>query len=127
MLGLTSQKAITHRLMLNPASKKSGVEITTKGQSLVRAYSDQKHIAVTTLLRSSVYCSAIAALFLYLALERDEPRYAIGIFVMFLWYLAIRVYSARRVAGVMPRIIQRYETRIRELEDKLDKIPSRTA
>jgi len=126
MLWLNPQKAITRRLMLNPASKKSGVEITTE-QSLVRAYSDQRHIAVTTLLRSSVYCSAIAALFLYLALERNEPRYAIGIFVMFLCYLAIRVYSARRVAGVMPRIIQRYETRIRELEDKLDKIPSRTA
>lgn len=113
--------------MLNLASKKSGIEITTREQALVRAYSDQKHIAVTTLLRSSVYCSAVAALFLYLALERNEPRYAIGIFVMFLCYLAIRVYTARRLAGLMPRIIQGYEKRIRELEAKLDKIPSRTA
>lgn len=73
------------------------------------------------LLRSSIYCTVLAALFLYLALARNEPRYAIGIFGMFVLYLAIRVYSARRVAGIMPRILQRYEVRIAELEARLRK------
>jgi hypothetical protein len=83
---------------------------------------ETKQSAVSILLRSSIYCTALAALFLYLALERNEPRYAIGIFGMFVLYLAIRVYSARRVAGIMPRILQRYEFRIAELEARLRKV-----
>ena len=80
-----------------------------------------KASAVSILLRSSIYCTALAALFLYLALARNEPRYAIGIFGMFVLYLAIRVYSARRVAGIMPRILQQYDIRIAELEARLRK------
>ncbi len=41
---------------------------------------------------------------------------------MFVLYLAIRVYSARQIAGIMPRIVQRYEERIGELEARLRKI-----
>jgi hypothetical protein len=73
------------------------------------------------LLRTSIYCSALAALFLYLALARDDPRYAIGIFGMFVVYLAIRLYSARQISGIMPRILQQYEFRIAELEGRLRK------
>jgi hypothetical protein len=73
------------------------------------------------LFRSSIYCAVLAGFFLYLALARNEPRYAIGIFGMFVLYLAIRVYSARRVAGIMPRILERYEFRIAELEARLRK------
>jgi hypothetical protein len=90
----------------------------------VGSYRSGERIGVKALFRSSIYCTAIAALFLYLALTRDEPRYAIGIFVMFLFYLAIRVYSAKRVAGIMPRIVQRYEKRIAELEQQVKKISS---
>ena len=68
-----------------------------------------------------MYCTALAGLFLYLALSRDE-RYAIGIFGMFVLYLGIRIYSARRIAGIMPRILQQYEFRIAELEARLRKI-----
>lgn len=82
---------------------------------------ESKPGAVGILLRSSIYCTALAALFLYLALARNEPRYAIGIFGMFVLYLAIRVYTARRVAGIMPRVLQRYEFRIAELEARLRK------
>lgn len=74
------------------------------------------------LLRSSIYCIVLAGLFLYLALARNEPLYSIGIFGMFVIYLAIRVYSARRISGIMPRILQQYEMRIAELEARLRKV-----
>ena len=88
---------------------------------MVGRFGESKRSAISILMRSSIYCAALAGLFLYLALARDEPRYAIGIFGMFVVYLAIRVYSARRVAGIMPRILQRYEFRIAELEARLRK------
>jgi hypothetical protein len=97
------------------------VDLNPKEEQVAQLEGEPKRSAVGVLLRSSIYCTALAALFLYLALARDEPRYAIGIFGMFVLYLAIRVYSARRVAGIMPRVLQRYEFRIAELEARLRK------
>ncbi|HEY6070773.1 MAG TPA: hypothetical protein VIU85_05290 [Chthoniobacterales bacterium] len=97
------------------------MDLNPQEQSVVRKLGETKSNAVSVLLRSSIYCTALAGLFLYLALARNEPRYAIGIFGMFVLYLAIRVYSARRVAGIMPRILQQYQFRIAELEARLRK------
>jgi hypothetical protein len=97
------------------------VDLAPQEQSVVRKLGGTKTNAVSILLRSSIYCTALAGLFLYLALARNEPRYAIGIFGMFVLYLAIRIYSARRVSGIMPRVLQRYEFRIAELEARLKK------
>src|ERR1044072_1930207 len=90
-------------------------------QSVVRRFSAAKKSPMAMLFRSSVYCTVIAGVFLYLALARNEPRYAIGIFAMFVLYLAIRLYSARRVRGVMPCVLGRSEFPIAELEAKLRK------
>ena len=106
-------------------AEKSGVDLAPRERSLIGSYRSGERAGVGALLRTSIYCTAIAGLFLYLALTRDEPRYAIGIFVMFLFYLAIRVYSAKRVAGIMPRIVQRYENRIAELEQRVNRISPR--
>src|ERR1044071_4447809 len=97
------------------------MHLSPQEQSVVRRFSAAKKSPMAMLFRSSVYCTVIAGVFLYLALARNEPRYAIGIFGMFVLYLAIRLYSARRVAGVMPRILERYEFRIAELEANLRK------
>jgi uncharacterized membrane protein len=115
-----------------PAPAKAGVNLTPQEQSIVRPYRNPERIGVAWLLRSSIQCTVVAGIFLYLTLARNEPRYAIGIFGMFVLYLAIRVYSARRIAGIMPRILQRYEKRIAELEGQLgeidnDKVSSRNA
>jgi uncharacterized membrane protein YfcA len=105
-----------------PVPENSGVDLTPREQSIVRPFRYPERNGVAWLLRSAVQCTAVAGIFLSLALARNEPRYAIGIFAMFVLYLAIRVYSARRIAGVMPRILQRYEKRIAELEGQLGKI-----
>src|SRR5215471_12977091 len=98
------------------------MNLSPQEQSVVRRFNESRQSRpVAALLRSSIYCTALAALFLYLALARNQPRYAIGVFGMFVLYLAIRVYSARRVAGIMPRVLQRYEFRIAELEARLRK------
>lgn len=97
------------------------MDLSPQEQKVVRRFGETKQSALSVLLRSSLYCIVLAGLFLWLALARNEPRYAIGIFGMFVLYLAIRVYTARRVSGVMPRILQRYEFRIAELEARLQK------
>jgi hypothetical protein len=89
---------------------------------MVSRFRESGKSAPSTLLRTSIYCAAVAGVFLYLALARHEPLYSIGIFAMFIIYLAIRVYSARRISGIMPRILTQYEFRIAELEARLQKI-----
>src|SRR4030095_6328518 len=71
------------------------VDLAPQEQSVVRKLGGTKTNAVSILLRSSIYCTALAGLFLYLALARSDPRYAMGIFGMFVLYLAIRIYIAR--------------------------------
>ena len=115
-----------------PAPANSGIDLTPQEQSVVRPYRNPERTGVAWLLRSSIQCTVVAGIFLCLTLAYNEPRYAIGIFAMFVLYLAIRVYSARRIAGIMPRIVQRYEERIAELERQLgktdsDKVLSRNA
>ena len=97
------------------------MDLNPQEQSVVRRFNQPQKSPVAVLFRSSIYCTVIAGFFLYLALARSEPLYAIGIFGMFVLYLAIRLYSARRIAGVMPRILERYEFRIAELEARLRK------
>lgn len=112
-----------HRRQREPSvPDNADANLRPEERSLVRPYRSRERTGVTWLLRSSLHCTVVAALFLYLALARQEPRYAIGIFAMFVLYLGIRVYSARRLAGIMPRILQRYEERIAELEERLGKI-----
>ena len=98
------------------------MDLSGQEQSVMRRFSESRKSGIAVLLRSSIYCVVLAGLFLYLALARNEPRYSIGIFGMFVVYLAIRIYSARRIAGVMPRILERYELHITELEARLRKI-----
>jgi hypothetical protein len=98
------------------------VNLSPQEESVVRKFSESRKSGPSVLLRSSIYCTALAGFFLYLALAHNEPLYSIGIFGMFVLYLAIRVYSARRIAEIMPRILQQYESRINELEARLRKI-----
>ncbi len=89
---------------------------------MVSRFRESGKSAPNALLRTSIYCAALAGVFLYLALARHEPLYSIGIFAMFVLYLAIRIYSARRISGIMSRILGQYEPRIAELEARLHKI-----
>lgn len=101
------------------------MDLSPQEQSLVRRFSEsRKSRPVAALFRTSIYCTILAGFFLYLALARNEPRYAIGVFGMFVLYLAIRIYSARRIAGIMPRILESYQFRIGELEARLSKLES---
>ena len=98
------------------------MDLSPQEQSVLGKFAESRRSRpAAALLRSSIYCTVLAAFFLYLALVRNEPRYSIGIFGMFVLYLAIRVYSARRIAGIMPRILEQYEFRIRELEARLNR------
>ena len=98
------------------------MDLSAQDQSIVRRLSESKKGGIAVLMRSSIYCVVLAGLFLYLALARHEPLYSIGIFGMFVVYLAIRIYSARRISGIMPRILEQYEARITELEARLRRI-----
>ena len=100
------------------------MDLSPQEQSVLRRFNESRKGGLGRLFRSSIYCIVLAGLFLFLALARNEPRYSIGIFGMFVFYLAIRIYTARRVAGIMPRILERYEFRISELEASLRKTES---
>jgi len=69
------------------------MDLSPREQTAVRRFSESRKGGLGGLLRSSIYCTVLAGLFLYLALARNKPLYSIGIFGMFVLYLAIRVYS----------------------------------
>ena len=72
------------------------MELSPQEQSVLRRFNESRKSPLSVLLRSSIYSIALAGLFLYLAIARNEALYAIGVFGMFVFYLAIRVYTAVR-------------------------------
>ncbi len=56
-----------------------------------------------------------AGIFTYLAIVY-ESWYAIVVYLVFASFVIVRLLTARRLAGFMPNILAKYETRIAELE-----------
>ena len=55
-------------------------------------------------------------IFITLAVVRNEPWFAVVTYIVFILFVGLRLLGARRMAGVMPQVIVKYERRIAELE-----------
>jgi hypothetical protein len=56
-----------------------------------------------------------AGILTWLAVAGREPRYALAVYGVLLAALALRLVAARRVAGVVPGVIEKYEGEIARL------------
>jgi hypothetical protein len=100
------------------------IQLTAKEQQVLQIYRDSSMSGIGRAVRQSLGYAASAGVFLCLAISYDEPLYAIGIYAIFVLQLGVRILVARRIAGVMPKILCRYEDHISGLQNHLEKVSS---
>lgn len=97
---------------------KSGIddELNERERALLRMYARPAGSEFRRQVRLSFQYAVGAGIFLGLALWKNQPRFAIVGYVIFLLWMLIRLRAARRAVGVMPGIIEKYERRIELLK-----------
>jgi hypothetical protein len=94
--------------------------LTPEERRVLALYMNPRSSDLRRALRLSVQYAIGAGFFIALAIFYDEPRYSVGAYAAFLMFLVLRLLGARKLAGVMPRVIRKYEERITELELQLE-------
>jgi len=92
---------------------------TSEERKVLEAYRIPKSYGLSRATRLSCQYLLGAGIFTYLAIAY-RSWYAIVVFLEFAAFVSIRLIGARRVAGVMPRILAKYEARIAELEGEVE-------
>jgi hypothetical protein len=94
--------------------------LTSEEHRILILYSDPKRYGVGRATRLSIQYALGAGFFAAICILRHEPSWVLAVYGVFLLFLIVRILGARRVAGVMPGIIAKYEARIAELEASCD-------
>lgn len=87
-------------------------ELTPVERTILAAYRSPSAGELRRQVRLSVQYAVGAALFLYLSFSSNQPLYGLVVYAMFIAWMAVRLLGARRIAGVMPQIIDKYEKQI---------------
>lgn len=90
--------------------------LTPEEQKVLAAYADPKKYGIGRAIRLTIQYLIGAGIFLALSILYGNPWYALGTYAAFIVYAAVRLLGAKRVAGLMPGILAKYENRIAELE-----------
>jgi hypothetical protein len=85
-------------------------------QKVLAIYQDPKRSGMERAIRLSIQYAIGAGIFVYLAIHFNNPWYSLVVYVVFLLYMVIRLVRGKKLAGIMPGIIAKYERRIEELE-----------
>ena len=91
-------------------------DLTHVERAVLRAYTDPAASGMGRAVRLSLQYATAAGIFVLLAIWENNSWWALAVYAVFLVSMAIRLWRARRVAGIMPGIIRKYEARIAELE-----------
>ena len=93
-------------------------ELTPMERKVLAAYrSPTRHIRRQ--IRLSVQYAVATGLFAYLSVSTGQPLYGIVVYVVFLLWMAARLFGAWRIAGTTPKIIEKYEARIADLRGQV--------
>jgi hypothetical protein len=84
-------------------------------RKILEMYRDPKSSGLGRAIRLSGQYLLGAGIFTCLAVAY-QSWYAIVTYVVFVAFVIVRLLGARRVVGVMPKILAKYEKRIAELE-----------
>jgi hypothetical protein len=96
------------------------IQLTPKEREILQIYRHPSNSRMGPAIRQTAGYAVSAGIFLYLAITRSEPLFAIGIYVIFMLQLILRLLKARVLVGVMSEILRRYETQLGELQQQLD-------
>ena len=89
-------------------------QLTIQERKILALYRNP-HTGLQRSVLLSVGYAAGAGIFAFLAIRDGEPRYAVVVYLILLVVMGLRIWRGRKLAGVMPGIIRKYEAAIAEL------------
>ena len=90
--------------------------LTPDERRILATYSDPSKYEIGRATRLSIQYAVGAGLFVVMCLVEHEPLYVLPVYGVFLAFLIVRLRGAKKIAGVMPSIIAKYEAQIAELD-----------
>jgi hypothetical protein len=103
--------------MSQPIYSRIDSMLTPDERRVVAMYSDPSNAGIGRAVRLSIQYAIGTGIFVALCLSRDEPLWILVVYGTFLAFMAVRILNAKRIAGIMPAVIAKYEARIAELEN----------
>jgi hypothetical protein len=95
-------------------------KLTDHEREVISMYRDSPRSGIGRAIRLSIQYAIGAGVFLVAAIVTGNPWWSVVVYVVFVAWIVVRLLGARRLAGVMPSVIEKYESRIAELEQQLD-------
>ena len=92
-------------------------ELTDQERQVLAMYRDPAQSGIGRAIRLSIQYAIGAGIFLVAAIVSGNPWWSAAVYAVFLTWMVVRLVGARRVAAMMPRIIDKYESRITEIEN----------
>ncbi len=94
--------------------------LTPTEKQVLLAYRSPEHSGMRRATRLSVQYAVGAGVFVWLCISEQQPLWCLAVYAIFVIQLAVRLHNARRMAGVMPGVIKKYEARIAQLETGME-------
>lgn len=93
-------------------------QLTDTERQVLAMYRDPAKSGMGRAVRLSIQYALGGAVFLYLAIDTGNPWYSVVIYAIFVAWMIARLLGGKKLAGVMPAIIDKYEDRIQDLEKR---------
>ncbi len=94
--------------------------LTPIEKQVLLAYRSPEHSGMRRATRLSVQYAVAAGVFVLLCISEQQPLWCLAVYAIFLIQLVVRLLNARRMASVMPGVIEKYESRIAQLEFEVE-------
>lgn len=91
--------------------------LTPDERRILAVYSDPTRFGIARAVRLSIQYAIGAGIFVWMCLSTHEPLWVLAVYGTFLAFMGVRLLGAKRIVGIMPAIITKYEARIAELEN----------
>ena len=99
-------------------------DLTEQEQRVLELYRHPNRSDMRRLVRLSAQYALGAGILAVLAITQRQPLYAVAVYAIFLAFVLIRLRGARRLAGVVPSIIGKYDRELATLRADLAAITS---
>lgn len=107
---------------------KSEIEeiLSQRERTILQMYRKPKSSDLRRQIRLSIQYAAGTGIFLIMGIKSGNPLYAIIIYVALLLWMGLRIIGASKLVGIMPGIIEKYESEISELRSKMKSVTDGT-
>lgn len=100
---------------------KSEIEdkLSQRERTILQMYRNPKSSDLRRQVRLSIQYAIGTGIFLVMGIRSGNPLYAIIVYVALLLWMGLRIAGASKLVGIMPEIIEKYESEISELRSKV--------